>query len=256
MVIRRLVPSARWAVLLVVVLGLAALFVRLGFWQLDRLEQRREFNAALERGQREPARPVAEVAPAGVGMAEVAYRRVTGTGTYLVEDEVVLYGRALLGEPGHHVLTPLLLDDGRALVVDRGWVPHELDTPPVGRAAPPAGEVTVTGVLFPPEEASAAPADDRLTRVDVQAIGLALDRPVVPAYLRPQSQEPPSTRPLPRPVPFPEPSDGPHLSYAIQWFAFAALVPVGYVALVRRESSPQPQPRVRERAGQELPGPM
>jgi surfeit locus 1 family protein len=251
-VIRRLVPSARWAVLLVVVLGLATLFVRLGFWQLERLEQRRQFNAAVERGQGEPPGPVAEVAPSGAGTEEIEYRRITATGRYLIEDEVVLYGRALQGEPGHHVLTPLLLGDGRVLVVDRGWVPHELDTPPVAEAQPPADEVKVVGVLFPPEESSGGTADDRLNRVDVEAIGRALDRPVVPAYLRLQSQTPPPVRPLPRQVPFPEPIEGPHLSYAIQWFLFAAIAVVGYVVLVRRSSDldePAGPPPERARAG-------
>jgi surfeit locus 1 family protein len=253
--LRRLVPSARWALLLVLFLGLAAAFVRLGFWQLDRLEQRREFNADLARAQGEPPRPVEEVAPARADGVDVAYRHVSARGRYLAGDEVVLYGRALDGEPGHHLLTPLQLEDGRVLVVDRGWVPHALDTPPVGEAAPPVGDVTLTGVLFPPEASGGDAAGERLTRVDVSSVGRAVGRDTIPAYLRLQSQEPPSSGELPRPVPLPEPTEGPHLSYAIQWFAFAALAPVGYVALVRRASPRRAQRRVRERASQELPGP-
>lgn len=259
--LRRLVPSARWALLLVMFLGMAAVFVRLGFWQLDRLDQRREFNADLARAQGASPQPVEQVAPAGVDSADAAYRHVSARGRYLAGDEVVLYGRALDGEPGHHLLTPLQLDDGRVLVVDRGWVPHALDSPPVREAAPPQGEVALTGILFPPEASSDEPAGDRLTRIDVSAIGRAVGRPSVPVYLRLQSQEPPASGELPRTVPLPEPTQGSHLSYAIQWFAFAALTPVGYVALVRRASpsraSPRgAQPRVRERASQELPGPM
>ena len=64
---------------------------------------------------------------------------------------MILYGRSLDGQAGNHVLTPLVLADGRAVVVDRGWVPFEMDEPPVADGAPPGEtEVEVEGTLFAP----------------------------------------------------------------------------------------------------------
>src|SRR5690606_20888292 len=76
---------------------------------------------------------------------------VVATGTYDPQDEVLLRGRSLDGQPGYHVLTPLVLDAtagalaGRALLVERGWVPYDMDRVPVEAALPPAGSVTVRG---------------------------------------------------------------------------------------------------------------
>src|ERR671935_1286016 len=112
MVLRKLVPSGRYAVLLVVALALAAVFVRLGFWQLHRLHERRDFKASVLRAERAPVRPLAQVVSMRSNPDEVAYHRVVVRGRYLPRDELVLYGRALHGEPGNHVLTPLVTAGG------------------------------------------------------------------------------------------------------------------------------------------------
>jgi surfeit locus 1 family protein len=190
--------------------------------------------------------PIGEILPNAGGAQDLeglAYRSVTASGTFDTGHELLLFGRTLDGRPGHHVLTPLLLDDGRALVVDRGWVPYELDTPPVGPAAPPEGEVEVRGYLLPPVEdpdaAGERSPDGRLltvTALDLDTISGSIPAPVLPLAVQLQRVQPPSGRDLPRVVPPPEPSEGPHLSYAIQWFTFATIAVVGYLVLVRREA--------------------
>lgn len=211
--------------------------MRLGIWQLDRLEQRRTYNALLQQRLAMPPEPLDGVVGAGKPptAAAVAYRRVEVRGTYDAEHEVVLFGRSLNGDPGNHVLTPLVAADGRAVIVDRGWVPGGLGPPP-GEAAPPSGTVRVTGVLFPSEEGgSFDPASGTISRVDVAAIGRRLPYDVEPVYLWLLAQQPKSPSSLPVPPPLPELTDGPHLSYAVQWFSFAAVALIGYGVLIRRE---------------------
>lgn len=248
----RFLLTPRWLGLFAFAVLVVATCVRLGFWQLDRLEQRRALNATIRQGLAAP--PVPLDALAGVGSDRLGYRRVEVTGTYDPEHEVLLYGRALNGEPGHHVLTPLLLerplDGARAILVDRGWVPFELGTPPVAPAAPPGGTVTVAGFLLPsPGEADVVierdPSGRPLTVAhdEPAAIGPELGLSLFPLALQLQRQTPPQPSDLPAPVPPPELSEGPHLSYAIQWFTFAAIAVVGCVLLVRREL------RDRARAG-------
>jgi cytochrome oxidase assembly protein ShyY1 len=129
----------RWIGLTVFAVVVVGICVRLGLWQLDRLEGRRDANARYAEGLAEPPRPLEDLLDSG---DRLAYRRAVATGRYDPEREVILYGRTLDGVAGNHVLTPHVLADGRAVIVDRGWVPIEMDRPPVD-AAPPAGEVEV-----------------------------------------------------------------------------------------------------------------
>lgn len=214
----------------------AVVCVRLGIWQLDRLHGRREINAAIREGLALPARPLDDLL-AEHPADSLGFRQVTVTGTYDTEDELILYGRSLDGENGNHVLTPLRPSDGGPLViVDRGWVPFEADTPPVPEAAPPAGEVTVTGALFPPDASGGEPLDSpTVSRVDLAQIAATLGEDVLPMYVLLADQQPSQPGVLPEPAPLPELTEGPHMSYALQWFAFATIAVVGLVVLVRRD---------------------
>ncbi len=216
-------------------LVVVAACVRLGFWQLDRLEQRRAWGALVRAREGMPVEAVGRLLGPGAGVDAVVYRRAWAEGRYDPAREVLLFGRSLDGRPGSHVLTPLLLADGRALVVDRGWVPLDVEEAPVARAAPPEGEVRAEGILLPPEsEDPAAPVGTRMDRVNLVALSRRLPYPVLPLYLELRRQEPPPGQ-LPRPAPPLEITEGPHLSYAVQWFLFAAVAVGVYAALIRRE---------------------
>ncbi|MGH2829153.1 MAG: SURF1 family protein, partial [Actinomycetota bacterium] len=124
----------------------------LGVWQLARRADRRAFNARLLARTALPVVTPADVPPLPGGRDDpAAYRRVVVRGTYDPDREVVLRARSLDGRAGNHVLTPLQTAGGRAFVVDRGWVPLEDVEPPVAAAPPPAGQVSVTGILVPTE---------------------------------------------------------------------------------------------------------
>jgi len=233
----RFLFSGRWLLGHVLVIAVAALFVRLGLWQLDRLEERRAHTRLVtERSAAVPA-PVEDVVPPGGDAGAVVYRSVEATGAFDTGREVILFGRTLEGRPGNHVLTPLVLNDGRAVIVDRGWVPIELDDPPIVDAAPPSGEVRVQGILFPsePPEESEGPTET-IGRIDLGRLAEQLPYPVLPVYVWPVSQEPGQSGELPALVALPELEEGPHLSYAIQWFSFAVIGIVGWGLLLRRET--------------------
>ena len=247
--------TPRWLFGHLLALSLVVLFVNFGFWQLRRLAQREAYNTLLEarlEAQPQPFRELAKQyslsAPEHAEDA-AAYRRARVTGRFDVANELLLRSRALDGQPGYHVLTPLRLGSGRALLVDRGWVPFELDTPPISEAAPPTGQVTVTGILQPaqPEPTGGGlldrlgllqqdPAEGKLSAVffvDPARIGVGRPYTLEPVFLELGTQTPAQTGQLPVPPPPPEISQGPHLSYAFQWFSFALIGVVGYVILLR-----------------------
>ena len=211
----------------------AVVCIALGFWQLQRLADRRALNAAIER---ERARDPVLITTAAAGEVE-QYTPVRSSGTFDAEREVLVYGRSLDGEPGHLVVTPLVLDDRTAALVIRGWVPFHHQTVPVADAAPPAGELTIRGLLVPDEGDGSTVPDERgvIGRLDVEGIGSTLPYPVLALAIRKTEQAPPQLSELPIPLPQEELSEGPHLSYAIQWFCFAIIAVVGAVILVRRE---------------------
>lgn len=202
----------------------AAVCVRLGFWQLDRLQQRRASNDRIRTGL-----GAASMVLGGAPGPGAAHRRASAIGMYDITGEVVLFGRSFEGRAGDHLLTPLRLPDGTALLVDRGWVPTGVRPPPAD------GVVRVEGFLLPPEPAvGGAPTSEQVIAVDPGEIERGLPYELAPVYLLLQEQSPPSGV-LPRPAPLPELSEGPHLSYAIQWFSFAGVALAGGTVLFRRE---------------------
>jgi cytochrome oxidase assembly protein ShyY1 len=213
----------RWLVGHVVVLLLAALFVRLGIWQLDRLDQRRDRNRVVETRLRNAAVDVADV-PTDPDAAR--YRRVALSGTYDAVHQVVVRFRSNGGAPGSWLVTPLRLGDGRAVAVIRGWVPAGA-TPAVLR--PPTGTVELRGIVDRPRLAR----PDPLAVTDVQT---EVDERLYPWFVQLAAQTPPPADGLPDPLPTPDLDDGPHLSYAMQWFGFTAVGLVGWPLLLRREA--------------------
>lgn len=236
----RMFLRPRWLVVHVLVLALATLLVSLGFWQLRRLDDRRVDNSRITTNM---ALPVAELdavlADVGNDPGALSYRRVRVEGRYLPEDEVLLTPRSNGRTAGHHVLTPLALDENQAVLVNRGWVPFADDEPPITDAAPPADQVTVNGFLVPTTEAArfgTSTGGSRLTYLsspDVDRIQLQVDTTLFPFAIQLLEQQPPADR-LPVPPEPPEVSEGSHQSYAWQWFSFAAILLLGYPLLLRR----------------------
>jgi surfeit locus 1 family protein len=233
--------SKRLVKLLAVALLVTATCVALGIWQIARLHQKQQFNAEVRAGLSTRYAAIDAVFADAVDPDAVRYRRVEATGTYDVAHEFVLYGRSQNSDAGNHMLTPLRLPDGRAILVDRGWVPLDVDEPGAAAVAPPSGGVHVEGVLFTSEGGPPGVVgridggETTLAKVDLARIQSHLPYTIVPDYLLLQRQSPAQPDGLPEPAPLPELSEGPHLSYAVQWFTFAAITLVGFFVLAFRE---------------------
>jgi surfeit locus 1 family protein len=214
-------------------------FVIAGFWQLDRLAARRAQNELLE--TRSVGAPIALPPPASVARdpAQYEWQLVEFEATWNTSDEVILQAQSLAGVSGHDVVTPAEVD-GSVVLVNRGWVPIDVSGPPVAEAAPTARTATVLGLLRISEERGRfGPVDaptgrlDRISRVDVARLESQVDSPVYPMWVQLIDQTPEPGF-LPELRPLPEMGEGPHLSYAVQWFLFAGVVAVGYPILLRR----------------------
>lgn len=239
----RFLLSRRWIVAGLVVLFAVIVMVMLGLWQLRRHDDVRTQNAMVRARLAIPAEPLERVLSAGADARNAVYRRVEASGQYDEAAQIVLNNRSNDGRPGNHLLTPLVTDDGHAIVVDRGWVPLDPSPGERKRSRPPSGVVRIIGVLFASERKGALgptiPPEGRATavpRVDVARISKQLAYPTYPLYLRLGSQTPPQAGALPDPPGPPALDAGPHLSYAGQWFIFAALALATYGALARREA--------------------
>ncbi len=180
----------RWIVLHVFVLGVVVTCAVAGLWQLSRLSERRERNDRIRAAMEGPARDVSDVDDAET------FQNVRATGTYDVKNEVILRNRSLNGSPGNHVLTPLVIDDDVAVIVDRGWVPAEHDEAPVAQASPPEGEVTVRGLMLDAEPQRPLQPDDpgsgRLNSVRrINPVRLAEQMPyrLLPTYIQLREQD-------------------------------------------------------------------
>jgi cytochrome oxidase assembly protein ShyY1 len=231
--------SPLWIAGIVLALVGVVLFVNLGLWQLRRLDERRAMNTAIiERSDEEPVDLGSLVATHGRDPDALAFRRVSVSGRYDPEAEVLRAGTTGSRGSGNDVVTPLFTDE-LAIAVDRGWVPIEVEGPPVVTALPPQGLVDVVGVLLPGETAGSLGTPDgdglyaTVGRIDLVALAPQWGGDVLPVYLLLETQDPPGAE-LPVPRAAPEPSEGPHLSYAIQWFVFAAIVLIGFPVLVYR----------------------
>ncbi len=196
-------------------------FVLLGMWQLRRHDEKVTLRDAVEAAIEAPAIPVEQV-PGG------AFARVAVSGAF---DETMetraLRSRA--GESGYEVLTPLILDGGNVLLVDRGWVTIDAAVPP-----PPA-RIEGEGILWPAESGS-IPEEfpEFVSRVDPAVVAAFSGYIVRSEYLILTAQDPPFDL---EPPEVGKVSLGPHLGYAGQWFLFVVVVLVGYPLLLRRRAS-------------------
>ena len=225
----------RYAVFFVAV-PLALLFIRLGIWQLDRLGQRRALNAALEGNQELPGLDLSERPPDRLPR----FRRVTASGFFDFEHQVVVDARSFEGVPAVVVVTPLRLPAGKALLVERGIaLSPDARTVPLEKLTEPDSAVVNGVVVLEPGPRDLPTATPGPWPRHVQWLDPGLMAPVFPYEVLPyvvrRTEMPGATPAGLRPVPIPTLDDGPHLSYAIQWFSFALIAVGGAIALSWRD---------------------
>jgi surfeit locus 1 family protein len=231
------------------VLMVAAVCMRLGFWQLDRLDQRRGLNAAV--AARVDLPPIAVTSPPS-DTAGLPYRPVHVEGEYEAARTIVLAGRSHRGVPGVHLLTPLHLASGAGTVlVNRGWVPSpDAATVELAEFPPEPGRVRVNGLAMP-----YTGGEDRVARRAVGAgdvggfrhVWYRLDRPGIASQfpyplleLYVQALPAEASGGLPLRLPPPALDEGSHLSYAVQWFSFAGVFLIGWLILLLRRGAADP----------------
>ncbi|MEQ1700267.1 MAG: SURF1 family protein [Ilumatobacteraceae bacterium] len=215
--------------------------INLGLWQLRRLDEKQTFNDRVT--SHDAATPVPltpDLLESDTG--DLIYRRVETTGTYLDTPQFEMVNVTQDGTTGRNVVNALQLDDGSLVIVNRGFVPTGSAVP-----APPSGEVQVLARLKEGQTAGTGqPRDDgsqqltEIRRVDLGALAQQFEQPIAPMYLDLLESAPAESSSV-SPVAFPSLSDGPHLSYTIQWFIFTICVAVGWVFAIRKS--------VRERNG-------
>lgn len=238
--------TIRWILTTLLVIAAIGVMIRLGFWQLDRLEWRRAFNDRVT-GQLTAAPLDLNFSQPVDSLNDMEYRSVTVSGTYDFAHEVILRNQVWENRLGFHVLTPLRIDGTDWYVlVDRGWIPFEDGGAASRGQYRENGPVTVQGMIRRGQEKpdfggvadpTLAPGETRLDAWNVvnlvriqQQSGLNM----LPVYVL-QGPDPAWTALPYRSLPEIEISEGPHMGYALQWFTFASILGLGYPFFVRRQ---------------------
>lgn len=223
--------------------GVAIVCAGLGLWQIDRLQQRRAANVVALQARRAP--PVRLTGAETVGPA-LEGRRVSAVGHYDHTHDIVLRGRVHQGVPGVEIVSPLVLDGtNTAVLVNRGFVPAPDAVTVETDSVRELGRVRVEGTALPVPTGKGVPLESahRTTwaRLDRDALAARLPYQLAQIYIR-QAPDPALPR-FPRRLEPPAIDDGPHLNYAIQWFAFSAMAVVfGIVILSGARDRPALHP--------------
>ncbi len=235
-------PRAR-ILFVALMLGVAAVCIRLGFWQRSRLIARRAANATAEAARRLP-----ELDLAVAGADALGDRHVVARGTYDETHDMLLRGQVLSGSPGVVVVTPLRGARGdSAVLVVRGFIPSPdgISVPQLDSLGEP-GLQTVSGIArtLPLRTGRGQPLarDGRMTwkELELEPVRGELPYPVMGILLFAAPGAGPA---WPRRLEPPPLDDGPHFSYMLQWFGFAATaVVMALIALVRRRAAEWSEP--------------
>ena len=219
----------RIIVFVVLAVVMAAVFVRLGIWQLRRLGERRARNALVSAWLQQPERPFAQVSRDSAP----SHRKAFLQGTPDTANEFLVTGRSRNGSPGVHIITPVRVPGSdSAVLVNRGWVyAPDAATIDVSRWRERRSAFHGYTLLVPYTETPMVKG--RGTReFSVAAAHALVPYPVSDVYLL--AQDSGAVDSIPARLVLPPLDDGPHLNYAIQWFSFAAIAIAGAVIVARR----------------------
>jgi cytochrome oxidase assembly protein ShyY1 len=204
------------------------------------LDERKSSNAVTRSNLAATPAPLAEiVGPDHVVGKQHDWRTAVVTGRYDATKQVVIRYRNISDRPGFEIVTPLMLSDGTAVLVDRGFLPRQSsELAPTSIPAVPSGEVTVTGRLRRSEQgghtSGGVPVDGTARLINGPDFAKALNLTLYDGYLTVDRQEP-AADPAFDGFPGPEIDNGPHFFYALQWFFFALRAIGGLVYFSRRD---------------------
>jgi cytochrome oxidase assembly protein ShyY1 len=249
----RFLLTPRWIGGLALAVAAAVVMVFLGVWQLHRYEERTAINNRIDSADSVQAVPMTSVmarpsTPGSAGPApgkDVSWTKITVTGHYDVSHEIQARARTVNGDVGFEIVTPLVLADGTAVLVDRGWIPPQDAGAEAAPVVPPApgGDVTVVGQIHLSESrpTPVAHRDGRLDtrRITVSRLAHEMPYPTYGAYVLLTQQTPPSS-PTFVAVPIDHEDSWQNAGYTVQWWLFAAMALFAFVWQARKEAQGEP----------------
>lgn len=232
--------SKKWFITTILVFIGTAVCIRLGIWQLDRLEQRRAFNSQVQSMQNAEVLNLNQTMPTDIESME--WREVTVTGTYDFENQIAVRNQYHENEYGYHLITPLQFDGG-VVLVNRGWIPADSDW----RMYDETGKVTVSGkIRLGQGKPTLGGVEDALpldgsklevwNNLDVEKMSQQFSYPILNIFIQPSVDANDSSPPIPY-QPTIELTEGSHFGYAIQWFTFATILFLGYPFYLRKQGT-------------------
>lgn len=230
--------NRRWRWVTVFVIMGMVVMIRLGIWQLDRLEQRRASNALLAEQLAQP--PVQVTGQEDAAALEAMQdRAVWIEGQFDTNHQFLILLQTWEGRTGLYLVTPLMLDEDIAILVNRGWIPQEEQA--TASQYDVTGSVTVEGYVtlsqvprYGTRDLSNNIFNPEQYRVDIELLQAQLPYKLLPVYLLQAPDEGEPVLPY-RTAPEVDLSEGPHLSYALQWFSFTLLLGGGYLYFVQQQ---------------------
>jgi cytochrome oxidase assembly protein ShyY1 len=248
--------TRRWAGYLALTILFAAVCSGLGVWQLARRAEALAEIAKVDTNFDATPVPIADALPTLESFDEAQkWLPVEVTGTYLTDEQLLVRNRPLNISPGFEVLTPLRLTDGSVFIVDRGWVPtgQNQDAPDVVPQAP-SGQITVVARLKAgePTLAGRTASGNQIATIDLTDVAKRVGEPTYTGAYGLMASEDPAPAERPVAVTRPVRDEGPHLSYAFQWFVFGLLAFIGLGWAIRQEyrTVNADDPDERERAAE------
>ncbi len=225
----------------------------MGIWQIDRNAERRK---SISNVQAVQVMPVLDLNhdPLPSDLTDMEYRQVRVSGEFDFEHQVALRNQVWTqswgDEPGYALLTPLILSDGRAMLVERGWIPNQYDSPASWRQLDEPGKVTVEGILRLPRERGemgGGMPDPTLVNgethldfwnfVNLKRLQQQMPYPIFNMYI----QQSPSSNPEALPYRWlsqPDLDPGVHIGFALMWFFYAGLLLFGYPVWLNKQKTP------------------
>lgn len=228
----------KWIAAHIAVVVVAFVFINLGLWQLRRLDEVRLENAIAESRYNSPREDFwVLLDSAGEDFESLELRRVRLAGEFDQAHQILTRNQVYRDTAGFHVVSPFIGADDRAVLVNRGWVPLDVDTP--DKAPAPTGNQSLEGwVKLSQLRPALGPVDPEgpievFSRIDIAHIQEQIPYELAPVYVVLDMSGEQSV--LPFTIDRPQFNDeGPHLGYAIQWFGFTVIGLVGYGFLIRR----------------------
>jgi cytochrome oxidase assembly protein ShyY1 len=229
--------SPRWILIHVGVASLVFFMFNLGFWQLDRLEDKKDFNSVLRAHTSTPIQTLDQAVPTKWNKARNEWIRVSITGTYDSSKAVTIINRSQDGSAGYNSAVPFTSTNNRTILVNRGFIPLVMSTP-----AAPTGRIEIVGYLRASQTRSAlGPIDStdasntEFQRFDIPLISTHVGGILEPMFLQLIQETPAAESQWPAKVPLPPLDEGTHLSYAMQWFFFCLVALTAWAVVIRRK---------------------